>query len=324
MPGKVGAVASTRVYVSLPLRGRAGPTGRDILRGAELAFERADRADTELVALDASGEERDERATANAHRAAADPRAVAYLGDFHSSQVMCTAPLLSQAGLLQVAPAATFTGLRGSTLVRLTPDDRMLARAIAAWAAGVGVRRLLVVHDDDDGYGTPVGKMCVEAARERGLDVGSRTVWGHGEPMADDVRDRDAVLYAGVAGSGSVGLWNGLHATDPDMWLLGTDGVAAPWLAHEVSTGAAERTRFFSGRRAPWGFYGFEAAALILAAAADGDRAGTARAALMPRDRDSVIGRYSVDEHGLTTCADCGRLAIIDGELVWDRARNGK
>jgi hypothetical protein len=126
-----------------------------------------------------------------------------------------------------------------------------------------------------------VGKICVEAVRERGLDVRSRTVWGHGEPMADDVHNRDAVLYAGVAGSGAVGLWNGLHAAAPDMWLLGTDGVAAPWLAQEVSAGAAERTRFFGGQRAPWGFYGFEAAALILAAAAkaDGDRAGTARAA---------------------------------------------
>jgi branched-chain amino acid transport system substrate-binding protein len=124
-----------------------------------------------------------------------------------------------------------------------------------------------------------------------------------------------------VAGSGAVGLWRDLHAIDARMWLLGTDGVAATWLARELSASAAERTRFLGGRRAPWGFYGFEAMALILDAIAtgQGDRASTVQAARSTRDRDSVLGRYSVDERGRTTCSACGRLAVADGELVWDR-----
>jgi hypothetical protein len=53
-------------------------------------------------------------------------------------------------------------------------------------------------------------------------------------------------------------------------------------------------------------------------AAGRGDRAATARAARATRDRDSVLGRYSVDTQGHTTSTAYGRLAVVDGVLVWD------
>lgn len=309
------------VYASLPLRGRAGAAGRDILRGAELALGRAGAAPSALVALDASGGDRDERAEANARRAAADPDAAAYLGDFHSSQVGRTGPILADAGILQVAPAATFSGLGAATLIRLMPDDRALAGAIADWAVTAGVRRPVVVHDHDRGYGVPVGGMCAAAAKARGLDVRSRPVWDHDEAVVADVGDADAVIYVGAPGSGAVALWNRLYEIDPRMWLAATDALAVPWFASEIIPGAAGRTRFFSAQRAPWGFYGFEAAALILDALAAGgrDRAGAVRAARAMRDRDSVLGRYSIDGEGLTTGPADGRLAIVDGVIVWER-----
>jgi branched-chain amino acid transport system substrate-binding protein len=292
--------------------------GRVVLRGAELALERAAGAGVELVALDGDG---DARAAEIAERAAADPRALAYLGDFHSSQVLRTAPLLGAAGLLQVAPLATYAGLGGPTLVRLMPHDGVLARAIARWAAEAGVRTLLVVHDHDVEYGIAVGEMCVAAARERGLQVRSRPVWDPGEPLGPDVAGAQAVLYVGVAGAGAGALWRDLHAIDPELWLLGTDGVAAPWLAAELSAGAAARTRFFGAQRAPWVLYGYEAMALILdaIAAGAGDRAATARAARDLPERDSPLGRYRIDADGLTTTTACGRLAVVGGELDWDR-----
>jgi branched-chain amino acid transport system substrate-binding protein len=307
----------TRVYASLPLTGPARALGRELLRGAELSLERAPQV--ELVALDCFDEEdRDARAAEIAVRAAEDPRALAYLGDFHSSQVLATAPILGEAGLLQVAPVVTYIGLEGSTLVRLTPHDGVGARAIAAWLADTGVQRLLVVHDHDDGYGVPVGAMCADAARERGLAVGSRPVWDCDEPMELD--GAEALLYVGVAGSGAVGLWHDLHSANPAMWLLGSEGIAEPWLARELSADEAERTRFFVSQRAPFGFYGFEAMALILdAIAAGGDRAGTVAAARSTRDRDSVLGRYSLDSDGHTTSTAYGRLTVADGELIWDR-----
>jgi ABC-type branched-subunit amino acid transport system substrate-binding protein len=104
------------------------------------------------------------------------------------------------------------------------------------------------------------------------------------------------------------------------MWLLGTEGVAEPWLARELSPSAAARTRFFVAQRAPFAFYGFEAMTLILDAvgAAGADRAEIVKAARATRDRDSILGRYSIDEDGHTTSTAYGRLAVAGGELVWD------
>jgi ABC-type branched-subunit amino acid transport system substrate-binding protein len=293
-----------------------------VLQGARVALETANGAPPELVVLDGFAPDRDARAIENARRAAGDDEAVAYIGDFHSSQVESAAPFLGAAGLLQVAPVATYAGLGGDTLVRLTPHDGVGARAIAAWLVEAGVDDVLVVHDHDDGYGEPVGAMCADAARERGLAVRIRPVWDHDEDPLADLGDARALLYVGVAGSGAVGMWDGLHAASPELWLLGTDGVAAFWLARDMSPGAAARTRFFVSARLPMACYGHEAMALVLAAVAagGGDRAAVTAAARSTRDRDSVLGRYSIDGEGHTTSTAYGRLAVVDGALVWDVA----
>ncbi len=204
--------------------------------------------------------------------------------------------------------------------MRLTPHDGVGARAIANWLVEAGVLEVLLVHDHDGDYGVPVGAMCVEAASEGGLVTRSRPVWDHDESPGDDLGEAGAVLYVGVAGSGAVGLWHELHAARPTAWLLGSDGVAAPWLARELEPSAAARTRFFVPQRGPLGFYGFEAMALALdaVAAGGGERSAIVHAARTTRDRDSVLGRYSIDEHGHTTSTAYGGLAVVDGELVWD------
>ena len=165
-----------RVYASLPLSGRAADAGRQMLTGAERALERSGGRSPELVVLDTGGDAR----TADAARlAASDEAAVAYLGDFYSSQVHAAQAILGPAGLLQVAPVATSVELSGPTLICLMPDDRAGARAIAGWLVEAGVSDLLVVHDHDPGYGAPVGAMCVDAMRDRGLRARSRPVWNY-------------------------------------------------------------------------------------------------------------------------------------------------
>src|SRR4051795_1981764 len=140
-----------RVYASLPLSG--SDAGTEVLRGAELALKRSGGDAPELVAIDTGGDARDARAEDAARLAAEDAGAVAYLGDFHSSQVHATQPILAAAGLLQVAPVATWVELGGPTLICPMPDDRVGAEAIGDWLVGAGISDLLVVHDHDQGYG---------------------------------------------------------------------------------------------------------------------------------------------------------------------------
>jgi hypothetical protein len=61
-------------------------------------------------------------------------------------------------------------------------------------------------------------------------------------------------------------------------------------------------------------------AVLDAIAAGGGDRAAITRAARTTRDRDSVVGRYSIDAEGHTTLTAYGRLAVVDGALAWDVA----
>lgn len=142
----------------------------------------------------------------------------------------------------------------------------------------------------------------------------SRPVWNHDEAPRDDLGEAQAVLYVGVAGSGAVALWHRLHAVDPQLWLLGSEGVAQPWFARELSPSAAARSRFFVAQRAPFAFYGFEAIALIhdaIASSSNGRR-GVLAAARAARDRDSIIGRYSIDSDGRTTSTAYGRRTIMN------------
>jgi hypothetical protein len=292
-----------RVHVSLPLDGPQARAARDTLRGAELAA----RPGIELVV--GRGEPAE-----HARAAADDAGALAYLGDFHSRDVAVTAPILGEAGLLQVAPVATWTGLGGATLVRLSPNDAGFARFVADWLAQRAVGSLLVIHDHDEEYGVPVAGMCVEAARARELDVRALPVWDCDDDV--DAGGAAAVLYVGVAGSGAVGLWHALHARAPSAWLLGSDGVALDWLARALAPAVAERSRFFVAQRAPFAFYGYEAMALIQDSAGH-DRAATVANARAAHHRESVLGRYSLDAGGLTTTSAYGVLAVVGGALAW-------
>jgi hypothetical protein len=49
-------------------------------------------------------------------------------------------------------------------------------------------------------------------------------------------------------------------------------------------------------------------------------RAGATAAFFATRDRDSVLGRYSIDRFGDTTLTQYGVYGIAGSALVWDRA----
>ena len=301
----------------MPLTGPSAAAGRELLLGLELALARG-KSDVELVTLDSYSPDRDEQALANARRAIEDASCLAYVGDFHSSQVLVTAPVLGAAGLLQVAPVATFIGLSGETLVRLWPHDGVGAAAVANWLALERLSPVLVVHDYGDEYGEPVGAMIADEAARRELSVRLEPIWDE-EPTRENIGDARAIVYAGVAGTQTASFFDTLHQLNPELLLVGTDGVAVPGVARALDAKTAARMRFFVPQPAPIALTGVEAMELALSAVKEGDdRAAVVKAARDDRPRESILGPYAIGPDGLTTRTEYGRLAVVDRQLVRD------
>ncbi|MEA2473619.1 MAG: branched-chain amino acid transport system substrate-binding protein [Thermoleophilaceae bacterium] len=80
-----------------------------------------------------------------------------------------------------------------------------------------------------------------------------------------------------------------------------------------------------SGNPDPYAIYGFEATNLILdaiqRASTKGDltRQGVVDALYQTKNRQSVLGTYSIDQNGDTSLTDYGLYKIVGGKLVFDR-----
>jgi branched-chain amino acid transport system substrate-binding protein len=77
----------------------------------------------------------------------------------------------------------------------------------------------------------------------------------------------------------------------------------------------------------PYAIYGYEAMRLALDAierSGTGERADIRAALFETKDRESVLGTYSIDENGDTTLTDYGVYTVEDGELVFDRTIEAK
>jgi branched-chain amino acid transport system substrate-binding protein len=107
------------IYSSLPLVGSARAQSQDVVRGEQLALEqsggRAGPFSVRFASLnDASrrtGTWEPFRTSAGARRAANDPTAIAYLGDFNSGATAISLPILNERGVLQISPSVTYPGL---------------------------------------------------------------------------------------------------------------------------------------------------------------------------------------------------------------------
>ena len=366
-PAAASAQEPLTVYSSLPLQGAAGPESRDVVRGMQLALERAGgRAagrPVRYVSLDDStrreGSWTPERVSRNARRAAQDPSTVAYLGEFNSGASAISIPILNEAGVLQISPSNTAVGLtrdgpgadRGEpdkfyptgtrTFGRIVPADHIQGRAAGAMVRDAGVKRLLVVHDGEV-YGQGLARLARNAARARGVEiVGFRRHSSRGRntrAIARLARRADAVFYGGITANRAVPLWRALYRSKRTLRLFAGDGVAETGFTRRIGP-AARRTRVLvatlapsaypaSGQEVltalgnpdPYALYGYEAMALALDAITrgGGTKQGAVEAFFATKDRDSVLGRYSIDPSGDTTLAQYGRYRVERRRLVFD------
>src|SRR6185437_6450274 len=110
------------IYSSLPLQGATTAQTDPLVNGIKLALSQAGgKAGSFTVnyqSLDDStaqaGEWDPTQTAADAKKAASDPKAVYYIGEFNSGASEVSIPILNQAGTPQVSPANTYVGLTAS------------------------------------------------------------------------------------------------------------------------------------------------------------------------------------------------------------------
>jgi branched-chain amino acid transport system substrate-binding protein len=310
------------------------------------------------------------RTVFNARAAAADPAAIAYIGEFNSGASAISAPITNEAGLLQVSPSNSYTGLTRSlrhvtepgepekyipfdrrTYGRIAVTDAREADALARYLVVLGLRRVVLV-DDAELYGNGLAHLLrrrlpglgVRVVRSFRLDVND--VRGFARRGLRRVR-ADAMVFAGITDNGAVPLFNGVARSHPRWKLVGASGIAEPRFARRVRRRAARRTyltaptldasayppagqAFFERFRArygaepdPYAINGYEAMSVILdsidRASPPASRATVVDAFFATRDRQSVIGQYSIDRFGDTTLGTYGAYRLDGGRIVWDR-----
>ena len=273
--GAAEAGAAVNVYSSLPRQGTSRAQTLAVERGARMALrERGGSAggvEVNYIPLDDSTRANpgtaDEAQTArNANRVAADPYAVAYIGEFNSGGTQVSLPILNRAGMLQVSPSNTYIGLTSGgpgtepgepgryrptgrrTYARIVPHDGVQAAALATLARHARCRSAYLVSDGSV-YGEGIVARAGTAGRRIGLRLAGRVTF----PRAASRRLRSlarrvrapCVIYGGVTGNGAVAHFRALAAGRPSRRFFASDGVAESAFTHPRLGGISSRV----GRR---------------------------------------------------------------------------
>jgi branched-chain amino acid transport system substrate-binding protein len=301
-------VAGTKltIYASIPSRGDDAASAEALRRGAELALAerggRVGRYTVRLRALDAGrGDESSVRS--NGRRAVQDDTTVGYIGELDSQLTKVTMPQLNAAGIAQVGPTNTYTGLTTGgegaepgepdkylrtgvrTFARLVPRDTVQGAALAAAAREAGCQKLQVWRSNTP-YGQGLAKSVESAAADAGPDVSGVEEIKPRRPSyarAAERVDADCLVWAGEpersgaqvlndAAEGNAGLR--LFAGDVHCTAAGLDargGISSEAAARLRCTHPVIEPRTAAGRRVversggdAYSAYGYEAMAVLL------------------------------------------------------------
>ncbi len=237
------------------------------------------------------------------------------------------------------------------TFLRLVPTDYAQAATLVGWARARGAKRIALVQDE-----RLFGRALAEQARFAALRLHVLATDGaeaHDDPttypaLAEKLAQQrpDAVIYTGLGDSHSGALLAAIRRELPGVPLYGGSALATaspppaalppvavvkPALALSAYGPRARRlvariARERGGPVGPEALYGYEAMRIVLEAIAEarpdaGDRAAVARAALRPRTRESVLGRYRISAAGDVSTTRFGGYRRTGARLAWEGVR---
>jgi branched-chain amino acid transport system substrate-binding protein len=244
------------IYSSLPLQGASTAQTDPMVDGIKLALSQAGgKAGMWTVnysSLDdstaAAGKWDPGQTAANARKAATDPKAVYYIGEFNSGASEVSIPILNQGGIPQVSPANTYVGLTtnlpGSapgepqkyyptgvrTYLRIVPIDSIQAASDLIAMKQAGCKKVAVANDKE-AYGAGLATLLELEKGYYGINVVSNTGI---DPTAPNFRSyastiqgqgADCFFFAGIVSNGAVQITKDVNSALPKAKIFGGDGV---------------------------------------------------------------------------------------------------
>jgi branched-chain amino acid transport system substrate-binding protein len=228
--------------------------------------------------------------------------------------------------------------------VRLTPRDSIQAAALVAAAQQAGCQKVALANDLE-AYGVGLAKLVELKAKAAGLALtgdDGLDVTPNYRAYASKIKGEgaDCFLFAGITAKGAVQLFKDVNAALPKASLFAGDGACESGLTNPSKGGfpanvgakfhctiatldlpsypggrkflADFKAKYGDSSPDPFAIFGYESMRLVLDTIAAGgtDRASFLKQLFATKDRNSVIGTYSVQSTGDSTLTDFGLYGV--------------
>jgi branched-chain amino acid transport system substrate-binding protein len=241
------------------------------------------------------------------------------------------------------------------TYARIVPKDTIQGAALATLMKQDGCTKVQLLNDKEV-YGAGLARNIQMSAKAQGLTITSNEAIDKNAPNYRSLAQKatragdDCMVFSGIINNNAAQVFKDFAAALPKAKLYGPDGVADAALADPkegIPADVAARTkvtiatlapdqyppdgraffddytkRYGEKNPNPYAIYGYEAMKLALDAikrSKTGERPDVIKALFATKDRQSVLGTYSIDANGDTSLSDYGVYSFKDGDLVFDQ-----
>jgi len=239
------------------------------------------------------------------------------------------------------------------TYGRVVPADHIQAAAQVQYQKDQGCKATYILNDKEV-YGKGIADQVASLGAKQGLQIkgndGIDTKAANFRALAGKIKasGADCFFFGGITQNKGVQVFKDVAAANPTIKLFGPDGVAESAFSTKLGSDVEKRTwitnptldpklypasaqQFFQKFKAkygvdpqPYAIYGYEAMSVVLeaikrAGAKGNDRAAVVKSFFETKGRDSVLGKYDIDENGDTTLSDYGGDKVEGGKLVFDK-----
>jgi len=243
---------------------------------------------------------------------------------------------------------------KNRTYARVVPRDKIQGAALATVMKGDGCKTVDIWNDKTT-YGAGLAKNVELSVKNQGMTVGNKSGTDRNSPNYKSAASNakgDCFIWGGVTGENGVQVYKDVAAANPTAKLYGPDGVAEQAFTDPKKGGIpadvgarmkitvatlgvkdlpsatdvldSYKQKYNVSTVDPYGIYGYETMALALdvlkrAGTKAGDRAAVVKELFNTKDRESVLGKYSIDANGDTTLTDYGLYTVKGGLPTYEK-----